>query len=478
MSYKIKLRVTRSSGETSKFSAALNEGDRFPLDERLIGLAPSGIEKSNVIGILRCLTGRVELSQAMGSDDLLLNGKLGKTFFLKPGDVLQILGHSVEFIEVPVPKKALDETRVVTLDIKPPVIEPLSAAQGSWNVPQQSEGAEVTRLVQSQEPSGIAKLPLVRPVAAPKEALSVAHSVIRPQKQNEDFQDDEHESFFVKKRKLVLLVSSSIVLTVLGTYFFTGNDPVTAPIANLSAASEEESKLRAPASEATVKETTEQIPAQSLNIVSAPVAQIQAPIQAPTPVKVHTPVKASVQPPKQARVHLPVPHHMRSKHVQSVAVHTPAKVPSPVTRSIRLNPKTQEEFFKAARTGDMSVIQSLVQKHAVDPNATIDRGMTALMHAAANNRLAVVKYLILQKVNLNTQDTKGTTALMWASFKGNKDVVKLLILSGANTTLKRKDGDTAYGLAWRGKKTEVMEVFKSYSSKRIPASTTAKRGAR
>ena len=88
-------------------------------------------------------------------------------------------------------------------------------------------------------------------------------------------------------------------------------------------------------------------------------------------------------------------------------------------------------------------------------------GNTALMMAAVENRIDIVKILIAANANLNLQNENGTTALMWAAMSG-QEIVKFLIDAGADINLKENDGWTALRYARR---TEDMDIIKLLESK-------------
>jgi hypothetical protein len=126
------------------------------------------------------------------------------------------------------------------------------------------------------------------------------------------------------------------------------------------------------------------------------------------------------------------------------------------------DPLVNEEFFNAARTGNLKVLKELINSRAVDANFTLDRGTTALMYACANGHIQLVKYLVSARVNVNAKDPYGTTALMWASAKGHKQVVEFLLAKGADPSVRRDDGRNALEIAVKWKKADVVKVLDKY----------------
>lgn len=68
---------------------------------------------------------------------------------------------------------------------------------------------------------------------------------------------------------------------------------------------------------------------------------------------------------------------------------------------------------------------------------------TALMRAAYNGHLEVVKLLLDKGAKVNIQNEAGSTSLMKAAYNGHFEIVKLLIDKGASVNLKEKHGSTA-----------------------------------
>ena len=74
-------------------------------------------------------------------------------------------------------------------------------------------------------------------------------------------------------------------------------------------------------------------------------------------------------------------------------------------------------------------------------------GNTALMLASGEGRNAIVKLLIENGANINTQNNIGNTALLLASWDIHNEVVYLLLSNGANKHHTNKKGLNALQLA-------------------------------
>lgn len=78
------------------------------------------------------------------------------------------------------------------------------------------------------------------------------------------------------------------------------------------------------------------------------------------------------------------------------------------------------------------------------PKRSLNRAAeNALIQAATDGDITLVKKSLQQGEDINTKDTEGKTALMYAAQKINYDIVKYLIKKGADINAKAKDGSTA-----------------------------------
>ncbi len=106
-------------------------------------------------------------------------------------------------------------------------------------------------------------------------------------------------------------------------------------------------------------------------------------------------------------------------------------------------------WFRAARTGNLSTIQALVQQPKLDPNtqfnvnAQDDIGDTALMWAASHGELEIIKYLVENKADMNIRDNEGLTALMYAIQNDESKVASYLISKKADLNIKDNGGNNA-----------------------------------
>ena len=95
----------------------------------------------------------------------------------------------------------------------------------------------------------------------------------------------------------------------------------------------------------------------------------------------------------------------------------------------------------AALYGNVRVVELLLERDDLLPN--LRAGKTALMYAAIQDHLEIVKLLLKdRRVSINDRDDFGATALMLAACNGCESIVEALLDAGADPEIKdgTKDG--------------------------------------
>ena len=108
------------------------------------------------------------------------------------------------------------------------------------------------------------------------------------------------------------------------------------------------------------------------------------------------------------------------------------------TETVRAAGKSHMEIVKllenVVKKGNVAGVKLWLDTYG-DINVKKDvheRGMSALVYAAAKNHTEFVQLLIKAKVDLNAKKKNGWTALDWAARHGNSKIVKLLIKAKAD----------------------------------------------
>ena len=105
-------------------------------------------------------------------------------------------------------------------------------------------------------------------------------------------------------------------------------------------------------------------------------------------------------------------------------------------------------FRIAVREDRTQDAKQMLFEKKVDINSHSEEGTTALMHAARNCSIDMVKLLLKSGSDVNTQDSKGRTALMHAITENCKPVSLILCQShDLNLKLKDERGNTAQDYA-------------------------------
>ncbi|PBD16151.1 ankyrin repeat domain-containing protein [Wolbachia endosymbiont of Drosophila subpulchrella] len=130
------------------------------------------------------------------------------------------------------------------------------------------------------------------------------------------------------------------------------------------------------------------------------------------------------------------------------------------TQDIRTLLQNTDELLKAAGSGDIQEVNSLINKGA-NVNATDQDGKTPLHWAAVKGHEEVVEALLkVNGINVNATDQGGKTPLHLAARDNNKEIVEALLkVNGINVNAQDKDDSTP--LHWAAVKghEEVVEAL-------------------
>ena len=104
----------------------------------------------------------------------------------------------------------------------------------------------------------------------------------------------------------------------------------------------------------------------------------------------------------------------------------------------------------ASENGEEAIVGLLLAMDGFEANSKGKYGWTPLQWATRNGHDAVVRLLLAQGAELETNDKDSRTPLSWAAEKGHEAVVKLLLAQGAELETNDKDGRTP--LSWAAEK--------------------------
>jgi hypothetical protein len=130
-----------------------------------------------------------------------------------------------------------------------------------------------------------------------------------------------------------------------------------------------------------------------------------------------------------------------------------ALVENPKTNIEILDKAGENAMMLAALNDDIDIVKLLIAKDA----EVNKKGWAPLHYAAANGNDAIVKLLLDHDAYVDTGSPNGTTPLMMAARGGHISTVKLLLDSGADLNVKNQIGMTALDFAKRYKEPDVVE---------------------
>jgi uncharacterized protein len=113
-------------------------------------------------------------------------------------------------------------------------------------------------------------------------------------------------------------------------------------------------------------------------------------------------------------------------------------------------------LLAAVERGDRAAALKLLAKGA-DPNVPGPDGTTAIMWAAANDDLELVRALIAAKANVSAKNQFGTTALTEAAILGSETIIDALVKAGADPNTRNPEGETPLMAVARSGKVEAAK---------------------
>ncbi|XP_068160360.1 ankyrin repeat and SAM domain-containing protein 6-like isoform X2 [Antennarius striatus] len=117
-----------------------------------------------------------------------------------------------------------------------------------------------------------------------------------------------------------------------------------------------------------------------------------------------------------------------------------------------VRPQTDDErrrpdVFSALKLGNSQLVKEILEDDPTQVNSSNQEGASPLMMAAVSGQLEVVQLMVEKSADIDKQDgVHGWTALMQATYHGNKGIVKYLLSQGADVNLRAKNGYTTFDL--------------------------------
>src|SRR5580692_9483140 len=116
-------------------------------------------------------------------------------------------------------------------------------------------------------------------------------------------------------------------------------------------------------------------------------------------------------------------------------------------------------LLETAESGDHVAAMHLLSAKGADVNVTGADGTTAIMYAAANGDLELVRALIKAGANVKLQNQFGTSALTEAAIIGSTPVIDALLKAGADPNFKNPNGETPLMAAARSGRIDAAKAL-------------------
>ena len=157
--------------------------------------------------------------------------------------------------------------------------------------------------------------------------------------------------------------------------------------------------------------------------------------------------------------------------VRAIGKRDVATIERLLKRSVDVNLSTADgktALMLAAQQGRLDLMRTLL-----DAGATVDitntRGGTAMMYAAVLGDTAPIKLLLARGAAVNTQSSNGWTTLMIAAVMGHDELVRLLLDHGANAGLADIYGWTPLMRATYERRLDVVRILLRSGSANVNA---------
>ena len=107
-----------------------------------------------------------------------------------------------------------------------------------------------------------------------------------------------------------------------------------------------------------------------------------------------------------------------------------------------------DSLIQSAFGGDGAAVEAQLAGAALDLNSSAGQGFAAIIGAASNGHLEIVRQLVTAGADVNVgRDEDGATAIVMAAQNGHAAVVQFLVDSGANANAVTEQQATALWLA-------------------------------
>ncbi len=125
----------------------------------------------------------------------------------------------------------------------------------------------------------------------------------------------------------------------------------------------------------------------------------------------------------------------------------------------KISQEALDVMYNAAAKGDLTTIQTIVEKKGVDVNQRLKNEQTALIIATYNGQGEVVKYLLQKGADVSLQNKWDNAALHDTGLRDHAEIAKMLIKAGADVNQKGQYGQTPLYIACENQNANAALAF-------------------
>ena len=118
----------------------------------------------------------------------------------------------------------------------------------------------------------------------------------------------------------------------------------------------------------------------------------------------------------------------------------------------------ESSLIRAVENNNINLLTFLININT-SPDATNDRGWTALMYGSYYGQDKAVSILLQANANPNLQRDDGTTPLFIAAQNGHSDIVSILLQANANSNLQKINGSTPLFIAAQNGDSDIVGIL-------------------
>lgn len=128
-------------------------------------------------------------------------------------------------------------------------------------------------------------------------------------------------------------------------------------------------------------------------------------------------------------------------------------------------------IYFAAEYGNLGVVRFLFEETDIDKEKertfVAENGSTPVLLSSSNGNLELVKYLVANGFDFNSQETNGLNAVWCAAARGHLEVVKFLVSVGADFEQKSNKGVSSWKIATKNKHEGVATYLRSLMAESV-----------